>query len=428
MSSSSALLGKVVYSLQGIPSLPANAWTFNYRAWKDSGSTVVYDAQSSTTASGSSSLSWSHDVGSGSNRLLVVTISTSRGGSASSPPTISGTPTFNGVQMTAGPTNAYTSTSNPQVRSYIYYLVNPPSGSHSIQINLSGTSSSTYAVGGAVSYSNVNQSSPIQAQNSSPNYGSTQSVSVSATSAGQAVYASIGSYSTSSYTLTANSGPTARWSQTSHNYQGKGEDQINPSVGSVASSWQTGAVKRWVRLLAVVINPVATAAVGKIDVNILIRESTGTVRTTIASGVALSGALTTSASTLSGTYNFGAYTVASQTDYLEIDYYTSVSTTDTTNAYLMIDNSGLTLSQQTSVGNVLVPGQYTCEAELSSTSNLSNWNNLIWAIDADSTVANSAAVFQLYNYAVKPVPKQRRRIFVCDFRNLNYFKQCHNHN
>ncbi len=127
MSSSSALLGKVVYSLQGIPSLPANAWTFNYRAWKDSGSTVVYDAQSSTTASGSSSLSWSHDVGSGSNRLLVVTISTSRGGSASSPPTISGTPTFNGVQMTAGPTNAYTSTSNPQVRSYIYYLVNPPS-------------------------------------------------------------------------------------------------------------------------------------------------------------------------------------------------------------------------------------------------------------------------------------------------------------
>ncbi|MGO8806168.1 MAG: hypothetical protein ACLQO7_06130 [Candidatus Bathyarchaeia archaeon] len=405
MSTSSALLGKVVYSLQGIASLPANTWTFNYRAWKDSVSTVAYDAQSSTTSSGSSSLSWSHTVGSGSNRLLVVTISTSRAGSSSSaPPTISSLPTYDNVQMTPGPSNVYTSNTNPQVHSYIYYLVNPPSGSHTIQVSLAGTSSSTYAVGGAASYSNVNTSNPIQTSNTTPNYGQTQSVSVSTTSVGQAVYASIGTYSTSSYTLTANSGPTSRWSQTGQNYKGQGVDEINPSVGSVTSSWQTGASSVGYVCLAVVINPVATAAVGKIDATILIRETSGTVRTTLATGVALSGALTTSASTLSGTYSFPAYTVVSQTDYLEIDYYTSVSTTDSTNAYLMIDNSGLLTSQQTSIGNILVPGQYTCEAELSGASNLNTWNTLLWQLDADSTVANSAAVFQLYNYASSQYP------------------------
>jgi hypothetical protein len=397
MSTSSALLGSVVYSLQGIASLPANTWTFNYRAWKDSVSTVTYDAKSSATSSGSSSLSWSHTVGTGNNRLLVVTISTSRVGSTSAPPTISSI-TYDNIAMTAGPTNAYTSNTNPQVRSYIYYLVNPASGSNTIKVSLAGTSSSTYAVGGAVSYSNVNTSSPIQTSNTSAGYGSTQSVLVSTTSVGQAVYASIGSYLGSSYTLTANSGPTSRWTSTSNNYKGIGEDEINPSVGSVTSGWTTTANVGYV-CLAVVINPASTAAVGKIDVNILIREASGTVRTTLVTGVALSGALTTTASTLSGTYSFPAYTVVSQTDYLEIDYYTSVSTTDSTNAYLIIDNSGLSTSQQTSIGNVLVPGQYTCEAELSGTSNSNSWNTLAWEMDSDSTVANSAVVFQLYNYA-----------------------------
>jgi len=398
MSSSSALLGKVVYSLSGIASLPANTWTFNYRAWRDSVSTVAYDAQNSGTSSGSSSLSWSHTVGSGKNRLLVVTVSTSRGGSGSAPPTVSSI-TYNNVAMTAGPTNVYTSGSNPQVRSYIYYLVNPPSGSHTIQVNLSGTSSSTYAVGGSVSYSNVNQSTPIQTSNTSQNFGSTQSVSTSTTSVGQAVYASIGTYSSSSYTLTGNSGPNQRWSQTGHNYKGIGDDVINPSPGSVTASWQTGSTTVGYVCLAVVINPAATSAVGTINASILIRESSGTVRQTIASNIATSASLTASASTLTGSYTFPGYTVVSQSDYLEIDYYVSTSTTDSTNAYLMIDNSALTQSQQTSVGNVLVPGQYTCEAELSGTSNLNSWNNLLWEMDADSTVANANAVFQLYNYA-----------------------------
>lgn len=400
MSASTALLGQVVYSLEDVSSIPASTWTLNYRAWQGSLSTVTYDAASSDSSSSGTSFSWSHTVGTGNNRLLVVTVSTSKSGSSSSPATVSGVK-YDSVAMTQEVTNVYTSSSNPQVRSYIFYLVNPASGSHTITVTLSASST---AVAGAVSYANVNQSSPIQAQNSSTGYGTTQSVSVTATSVGQAVYASLGSYSTSSYTVTGNSGQNSRWSQTGQTYKGVGDDVLNPSVGSVSEGWQTGSSSVGYVCCAVLINPSATVAAGKIEVNVLVRESNGSIRTTIASGVAVSGSLTTSASTLTGTYNFPGYTVVSQSDYLEIDYYVSASSTDYTNAYLMIDNSALQLNQQTSVANVNLPSQYTCEAELSGTSNLNNWNNVAWEVDADSTVGNVPVVFQLYNYASSQYP------------------------
>jgi hypothetical protein len=395
MSSSPTLLGSVVYSLQGMSTIPANTWTFNYRAWKDSVSTVTYDAASSDTyTGGSNSFSWNHNIGNGNNRLLVVTVSVSANKGASGPATVSNVK-FNGITMTQESTNAYTSNSNPQVRTYIFYLVAPTTGSHQILVTMSASST---AVGGAVSYSNVNQSNPIQAQNSSANYGSSPSVAVTATSVGQAVYACIGTNLGSSYSIGDNNGASdPRWSQISQKYMGYGDDIINPSTGSVTLSWQPSKTVGYA-CCAVLINPAASVAAGKIDVTILIREANGTPRTTLATGVALSGALSNSATTLSGTYSIAAYNVLSQTDYLEIDYYVSASTTDYTNAYLMIDNSGLLTSQQTSVVNVLLPAQYTCEAELSGKSDTTTWNSLLWEMDLDSTVAGANAVFQLYNY------------------------------
>ena len=69
--------------------------------------------------------------------------------------------------------------------------------------------------------------------------------------------------------------------------------------------------------------------------------------------------------TLTGTYAFAAYTVASQTDYLEIDYYIEVSTSGSSStANLVVDNSGLALTDQTRASNVMLPSLYTCQAEL----------------------------------------------------------------
>jgi hypothetical protein len=399
MASSRTLLGKSVYSLQGLSSIPASTWTFNYRAWRDSSSIVTYDNTGSATAS-ASSISWSHNVGSGSNRLLVVTVSTSLGAGGTAPATVSSI-TYNGVAMTSQITDSYTSNSNPQVRSYIYYLKNPASGSHTIQVTLSASSN---VVGGSVSYANVDQTTPIQTQSSSKNYGSSQSVSVTVAGSGRAVYGSLGSYySSSSHTITDNSGQTHVWGQTSQRYEGHGEDEMNAASGSESVGWTTSRSVGYVAC-AIVINPSTSSAVGHIDADLVIRKSDNTVRQTVATGVAASGSLATSASTLSGTYSWLAYTVISQTDYLEVDYYVAATVSDSVNAYLMIDNNALALVDQTKISNVMLPSQYTCQVELSGTSNLNTWNNLLWAISASSTVSNVNTVFQLYNYQTGQYP------------------------
>jgi hypothetical protein len=89
------------------------------------------------------------------------------------------------------------------------------------------------------------------------------------------------------------------------------------------------------------------------DVDILIRKSDGTIRTTIATQVASSANWGTSYATYSGTYSFPGYTVVDQTDYLEIDFYVEVTTKKANQyAYLRIDDNTLNLADQTRVEGV----------------------------------------------------------------------------
>ena len=88
--------------------------------------------------------------------------------------------------------------------------------------------------------------------------------------------------------------------------------------------------------------------VGTCDADIVIRESGGSLRTTLASTTAATGNIGASWSTLSGSYSTSAYTVVSQTDYLEIDCYVEVTTKQNNqNMYLNIDNSSLAQNLQT---------------------------------------------------------------------------------
>jgi hypothetical protein len=90
------------------------------------------------------------------------------------------------------------------------------------------------------------------------------------------------------------------------------------------------------------------------DVDILIGRSDGTNRTIIATNVASSTNLTSTPTTLSGTYSWANYTVVNQTDHLEIDYYVDVATAMSgTNAHLTIDNTTLAASSQTSATNIV---------------------------------------------------------------------------
>ena len=48
--------------------------------------------------------------------------------------------------------------------------------------------------------------------------------------------------------------------------------------------------------------------------------------------------------------------------------------------------------------------QETCQVTFSGSSNALNWNSLIWAIDAESSIANTAFTLQLYNYNTGQYP------------------------
>jgi hypothetical protein len=85
------------------------------------------------------------------------------------------------------------------------------------------------------------------------------------------------------------------------------------------------------------------------EIDILIRQANGTVRTTIATGVSKSTNLGSSWATYTGAnYSFAEYTVVDQTDYLEIDYIANVTAKKATQyAYLRIDDNTLNSADQT---------------------------------------------------------------------------------
>jgi len=141
------------------------------------------------------------------------------------------------------------------------------------------------------------------------------------------------------------------------------------------------------------------------DVDILIRQSDGTVRTTIATNVANSASFTSSWSTLSATYSWSAYTVVAQTDYLEIDYYMEVTVSSPgKDASLRIDDNTLATADQTRATNVSLPSQYTSEVEFTGSSNTLTWAQLVWTVDTAWTTGSVGVTIQVYNYTLGGYP------------------------
>jgi hypothetical protein len=135
------------------------------------------------------------------------------------------------------------------------------------------------------------------------------------------------------------------------------------------------------------------------DVDVLVRMSNGTVRSTVATDVANSGALTTTPSTVSGTYSWTSYTVVDQTDYLEIDYYIEVTTLRSgQSVYLRIDDNTLAAADQTRAANINLPSEFTSEAEFTGSSNTEGWHTLVWTIDSAWSASSVSVTIQLYNY------------------------------
>lgn len=95
------------------------------------------------------SYSFSHTVGSGSDRLLLVWV-----GNGSTADTVSAV-SYNGVSMTLSKKQAR---SDNALYGYVWYLVNPDSGAHNVTITHS--SAETFANSGAASFTGCYQGAP----------------------------------------------------------------------------------------------------------------------------------------------------------------------------------------------------------------------------------------------------------------------------
>ncbi|MCW3995023.1 MAG: hypothetical protein NWE98_02590 [Candidatus Bathyarchaeota archaeon] len=206
---------------------------------------INFDSQnSSVLASAANSISWTHTTGAGNDRILLVAIDVFS--SSGQTTTVSGV-TYGGTALTLIGTDLYNT--NPRVRSYVYYLLNPSTGTKTITATFA---SSTTAAGGSITYSNVNQTTPYTA--ASTNSNSSNNASVSLTASGtysKVLFGHVGTYRTSSYSVT--DGQTNRWSQTGQQYKSFGSEKIVTS-GAVSMSWTASSTASWVAI-AVLLQP-----------------------------------------------------------------------------------------------------------------------------------------------------------------------------
>jgi uncharacterized repeat protein (TIGR01451 family) len=203
---------------------------------------ITTDPTSSAfTSSAALSLSWSHTIGAGSNRLLLVGVSINAGTTVSS--------VTWGAQALAlvGAQNGQAT----QSRSEIWSLVAPASGTGTITVNMSAAA--VFGAGGA-SFSGVDQTTPLGTFVSAGNNSTTPTVTVTS-AAGELVFDTLAARG-DSLTATVGAGQTQLWNYTTGSSPNDviGASSTEPGAASVTMSWTLAIGRSWA-LGAVPIRP-----------------------------------------------------------------------------------------------------------------------------------------------------------------------------
>ena len=177
-----------------------------------------------------------HTVGTGPNRLLLVGLSyaTNSGGG-----TLTTNVTYGGVALTLVTNwNNTSSSSIYKPRSEIWMLVNPTPGTANLIVKYSRASTNLNV--GIMTFTNVDQTTPIgsKARSSSTSSSSTPTVTVS--SDANSLVLGVLAAETTTYTET---GQTNQWNQTTLNIRGVGSTKAG--AASVQVSWSGAASKRY---------------------------------------------------------------------------------------------------------------------------------------------------------------------------------------
>jgi hypothetical protein len=114
---------------------------------------IAVDMQSSAATSSSATLSWSHAVGAGLDRsVLVVGVSVEKSSGASVQSI-----TFAGSALT----KAVAASGGGGVKAELWYVTAPAAGANEVVVTFTTTLGSDGAIGGAVSLSGVDQATPV---------------------------------------------------------------------------------------------------------------------------------------------------------------------------------------------------------------------------------------------------------------------------
>src|SRR5262245_35823567 len=208
---------------------------------------IASDAPSfNFTSSASTTLAWSHTVGVGSNRLLLVGVSINAGTA------VSGI-TFGAQALTlVGVQNGQAT----QSRIEIWRLIAPTSGTATVTVTMNAAA---VFGGGAASFSDVDQAIPLGTFVSAGGNTITPTVNVSS-AVGELVFDTVGARGDAT-TLAVGAGQTQLWNYTTGSSPNDviGGGSTKPGAASVTMTWTEGsAVGRSWAIGAVPIRPVGT--------------------------------------------------------------------------------------------------------------------------------------------------------------------------
>lgn len=171
---------------------------------------IDYDSSNSAKSGAATSLSWSHTIGSGTNRALVVATGVENFGDGPTPMPVTSI-TYNGVAMTPIPGAVAEEGTTFMNRSELFYLLDadlPSAGSYTVSVTFAGT---VYPTGGSISLADVAQQGP-EAVASASNAGTNLSTPIFTHTDGAWIVDTVCSGTSGSWTATGTD-QNERWEQ-----------------------------------------------------------------------------------------------------------------------------------------------------------------------------------------------------------------------
>ncbi|MFN3908966.1 MAG: Ig-like domain-containing protein, partial [Flavobacterium sp.] len=239
----------------------------------------------STTATTtvSQNVSLNHTVSNVNNRLLLVGISLYSGGGENGVSNV----TYGGTNLNLVTSIAPSGSGN--IRTYIYGMINPPVGTASVKVNMTGSSGSFRAIIGATNFSGVHQSNPYGTKaNNSGNSGTTVSLALSNLNDTQVAYSIAGVLAGTTVTPGSNQNAllNANGINVTSNLSGNGStklvtgtsDNLSYTLGTSTSDWKTSgvAINAACPTLNATLSKIDISCIGANDGTITVSNPTGT--------------------------------------------------------------------------------------------------------------------------------------------------------